>query len=158
MRQTDRTLVVGGRHKARVGTHLRRARTVARANQARIQGQYEGGEYVAGIHLCRHRVQRADRSAVRPTGRNWSVSYDASVDDLVTQLKDLKPAGVITESTGGLELPLVAALAAASLPVAQSPPGARLRQVHRAVGRRLTGWMHMCWRTSVKQYDRRSVH
>ena len=51
------------------------------------------------------------------------MSYDgASVDDLVTQLKDLKPAGVITESTGGLELPLVAALAAASLPVAVVNP------------------------------------
>ena len=47
---------------------------------------------------------------------------EASVDDLVTQLKDLKPAGVITESTGGLELPLVAALAAASLPVAVVNP------------------------------------
>ena len=38
------------------------------------------------------------------TGRSWSVSQGR--DDLVTQLKDLKPAGVITESTGGLELPL----------------------------------------------------
>ena len=62
-------------------------------------------------------------SRYAPTGRNWSVSYNgASVDDLVTQLKDLKPAGVITESTGGLELPLVAALAAASLPVAVVNP------------------------------------
>ena len=51
------------------------------------------------------------------------MSYDeAGVDDLVAQLKDLKPAGVITESTGGLELPLVAALAAASLPVAVVNP------------------------------------
>ena len=41
--------------------------------------------------------------AVRPTGRSWSVSCDgSSIDDLVTQLIDLKPAGVITESTGGL--------------------------------------------------------
>ena len=53
----------------------------------------------------------------------YSVSYNgASIDDLVTQLKDLKPAGVITESTGGLEFPLVAALAAASLPVAVVNP------------------------------------
>ena len=42
-----------------------------------------------------------------PLVRNWSVSYvEAGVDDLVAQLKDLKPAGVITESTGGLELAL----------------------------------------------------
>ena len=72
-----------------------------------------------GIDVSKERID----VAVRPTGRNWSVSYDgASVDDLVTQLKDLKPAGVITESTGGLELPLVAALAAASLPVAVVNP------------------------------------
>ncbi len=61
--------------------------------------------------------------AVRPAGRSWSVSYDgAGVDDLVAQLKALKPTGVITESTGGLELPLVAALAAAALPVAVVNP------------------------------------
>ena len=60
---------------------------------------------------------------VRPTGRSWSVSYDrAGVDDLVARLKDLEPSGVITESTGGLELPLVAALAAASVPVAVVNP------------------------------------
>ena len=72
-----------------------------------------------GIDVSKEQVD----VAVRPTGRNWSVSYDgAGVDDLVSQLKDLKPAGVITESTGGLELPLVAALAAESLPVAVVNP------------------------------------
>ena len=84
-----------------------------------------------GIDVSKERV------AVRPTGRNWSVSYDgASVDDLVTQLKDLKPTGVITESTGGLELPLGSSSGGgiAASCSRQSPPGARLRQVHRAVG------------------------
>ena len=72
-----------------------------------------------GIDVSKERMD----VAVRPTGRSWSVSYDgAGVDDLVTQLKDIKPAGVITESTGGLELPLVAALAAAGLPVAVVNP------------------------------------
>ena len=37
-------------------------------------------------------------------------------------MSSLSPAGVITESTGGLELPLAAALAAASLPVAVVNP------------------------------------
>ncbi len=61
--------------------------------------------------------------AVRLTGRSWSVSHDGEgVDDLVAQLKDLKPAGVFTESTGGLELPLVAVLAPGSLPVAVVNP------------------------------------
>ena len=39
------------------------------------------------------------------------------MDELIVELGDLAPVTVITESTGGLELPLVAALAAASLPV-----------------------------------------
>ena len=72
-----------------------------------------------GIDVSKERMD----VAVRPTGRSWSVSYDgAGVDDLVAQLKDIKPAGVITESTGGLELPLVAALAAAGLPGAVVNP------------------------------------
>ena len=85
-----------------------------------------------GIDVSKEQVD----VAVRPTRRSWSVSYNgASVDDLVAQLKDLKPAAVITESTGGLELPLVAALAAASLPVAVvNPRQVRDGQVHRATG------------------------
>ena len=61
--------------------------------------------------------------AVRFTDLNWILSYDGSgVDDLFAQQKDLKPAGVVTESTGGLELPLIASLAASSLPVAVVNP------------------------------------
>ena len=41
---------------------------------------------------------------------------------LVARLQVLEPAGVILEATGGLELTLVAALAAASLPVAVVNP------------------------------------
>ena len=84
-----------------------------------------------GIDVSKERMD----VAVRPTGRSWSVSYDgAGVDDLVAQLKELKPAGVITESTGGLELPLVAALAAASLPVAVVNPR-QVRDFARSPGR-----------------------
>ena len=84
-----------------------------------------------GIDVSKERMD----VAVRPTGRSWSVSYDgAGVDDLVAQLKELKPAGVITESTGGLELPLVAAPAAASLPVAVVNPR-QVRDFARSTGR-----------------------
>ena len=63
------------------------------------------------------------------------MSYNgAGVDDLVAQLKDLKPVGVITESTGGLELPLVAALAASSLPVAVVNPR-QVRDFAKSTGR-----------------------
>jgi len=67
-----------------------------------------------GIDVAKEQID----IAVRPTGRSWSVPYDGvAVDELVVQLGNLDPIAVITESTGGLELPLVAALAAASLPV-----------------------------------------
>ena len=72
-----------------------------------------------GIDVAKDQVD----VAVRPGGRSWSVQYDEDgVDGLVAQLNRLKPAAVITESTGGLELALVAALAAASLPVAVVNP------------------------------------
>ena len=56
--------------------------------------------------------------AVRPKGHRWIVSYEeARILELVSQVEDLNPAMVLLEATGGLELPLVAALATASLPV-----------------------------------------
>ena len=68
-----------------------------------------------GIDVSKDRID----VAVRPTGRTWSVSYnEVDVDGLVSELSGLAPEAVIAESTGGLELPLAAALAAASVPVA----------------------------------------
>ena len=61
--------------------------------------------------------------AVRPTDQIWSASYeDEEVEKLVPRLQGLEPSAVILESTGRLELTLVAALAAASLPVAVVNP------------------------------------
>ena len=49
--------------------------------------------------------------AVRPTGQRWVVTYnETGVEELVSQMVDLGPALVLLEATGGLELPLVAAL------------------------------------------------
>ena len=44
------------------------------------------------------------------------------MEALVGQLQELSPTAVVLEATGGIELPLVAALAAASLPVAVINP------------------------------------
>ena len=72
--------------------------------------------------------------AVRPTGQRWVVSYDESgVGELVAQLEDLGPALVLLEASGGLELPLVAALAAAALPVVVVNPR-QVRDFARAAG------------------------
>ena len=72
--------------------------------------------------------------AVRPTGQSWVVSYDdTSVQELVSQMVDLGPALVLLESTGGLELSLAAALAAAALPVVVVNPR-QVRDFARATG------------------------
>ena len=56
--------------------------------------------------------------ALRPTGERWVVSYqEPGIRELVSQLKTIGPAKIVLEASGGLELPLVAALAAATLPV-----------------------------------------
>ena len=56
--------------------------------------------------------------AVRPTGQRWTNSNDEpGIRELVSRLKALEPAMVVLEASGVLELPSVAALATASLPV-----------------------------------------
>ena len=73
--------------------------------------------------------------AVRPTGRVWRASYNATgIAELVAQLQDLTPASVLLEATGGLEVPLAAALAAAALPVVVVNPR-QVRDFARATGR-----------------------
>ena len=72
--------------------------------------------------------------AVRPTGQMWTISNDESgIREPVSRLKALDPAMVVLESTGGLELPSVAALAAAALPVAIVNPR-QVRDFARATG------------------------
>ena len=51
--------------------------------------------------------------AIRPGGDRREVSNDpAGIAALVAQMQQLNPAALVLEATGGLELPLVAALAA----------------------------------------------
>ena len=72
-----------------------------------------------GIDVAKDRVD----IFIRPTGDSWSMYYgEAEVDELVVKLQTIEPAVAIVEATGGLELPLVAALAAGSLPVAVVNP------------------------------------
>ena len=73
--------------------------------------------------------------AVRPGGDRREVSNDpAGIAALVAQMQQLNPAALVLEATGGLELPLVAALAAASLPVVVVNPR-QVRDFARATGR-----------------------
>ena len=89
----------------------------------------EAGTYV-GIDVAKTNID----IAVRPTGRVWPTSYaGAGIDELVSQLTSLTPTTVVLEATGGLEVPLAAALAAAALPVVVVNPRqvARFCQSHR---------------------------
>ena len=57
--------------------------------------------------------------AVRPTGEHWTAGTDpASVAGLVERLRGLKAELIVLEATGGYEMPIASALAAAHLPVA----------------------------------------
>ena len=73
--------------------------------------------------------------AVRPAADRWEVSHDdAGIGQLVSQLKSLGPAMVLVEASGGLELPLVAALATGELPVVVVNPR-QVRDFARATGK-----------------------
>lgn len=72
--------------------------------------------------------------AVRPTAETWSASNDATgLDALVTCLEALAPTLIVLEATGGDQGPLVAALAAAALPVVVVKPR-HIRAFAQAVG------------------------
>ena len=103
-------------------------------------------------------------------GAAFSVANDeVGIQEL---LRQLKPADfVILEATGGLEMPVASALAAAGIAVAIVNPR-QVRDFARATGRlaktdrpagqdrpagwpRPTDWMPRCWRVSVKRCDQK---
>ena len=70
-----------------------------------------------------------------PAGEGWEVSYDETgVRQLLSRLKSLEPDMVLLEASGGLELPLVAALAAVAVPVVVVNPR-QVRDFARATGK-----------------------
>ena len=90
-----------------------------------------------GIDVAKHRLD----VHARPSGESFAIDYDdEGVAALVERLVTLAPALVVLEATGGLEVRLAAALAAAGLPVAVVNPR-QVRAFARAVGRpRPTAW------------------
>lgn len=73
--------------------------------------------------------------AVRPTGQQWSVAnQEEGIACLVSRLQELSPALVVLEASGGLELPVVGALAEARLPVVVVNPR-QVRDFARATGK-----------------------
>ena len=90
----------------------------------------EGEARFVGIDVSKAQLD----VAVRPTGKRWVLPYDETgIEGLIPQIVDLEPALVLLEATGGLELPLVAALAAAALPVVVANPR-QVRDFTKATG------------------------
>ena len=90
-----------------------------------------GGEpRFVGIDVSKARLD----VAVQPAGKSWTLPHDdTGVQELVSQLVELGPTLVLLEATGGLELPLVAALATAALPVVVVNPR-QVRDFAKATG------------------------
>lgn len=69
------------------------------------------------------------------TGETWQVANDdAAMDELCRRVAELQPAVVVLEATGGYELRVAGALAAARVPVAVMNPR-QVRHYARSVGR-----------------------
>ena len=83
-----------------------------------------------GIDVAKDRLD----VAVRPTGDRWAVAHDdPGIATVVTRLRARPPALVVLEATGGLEIPLTGALAAAGLPVVVVNPR-QVRDFAKATG------------------------
>jgi len=83
-----------------------------------------------GIDVSKERLD----IAVRPTGESWHVPNDEQgIDELVDRLRAAAPSLVVLEASGGYERPVVAALAAAQLPVVVVNPR-QAREFARATG------------------------
>ena len=88
------------------------------------------GPYV-GIDVSKDQLD----IAVRPTGETWSMPNDASgITEVVQRVAQLHPKLVVLEATGGLQMPVAAALASAGLPLAMVNPR-QVRDFARATGR-----------------------
>jgi transposase len=72
---------------------------------------------------------------VRPSGQAFAIARDSKgLEQLVSDLRALAPALIVLEATGGFELTVAAALAAAGLPLAVVNPR-QIRDFARATGR-----------------------
>lgn len=84
-----------------------------------------------GIDVSKHELV----VAVHPTAERWtSATTPAAIDDAVGRLRALAPAIVVLEATGGYERAIVAATAAAGLPVVVVNPR-QVRAFAQALGR-----------------------
>ena len=88
-------------------------------------------ETLIGIDVSRASLE----CAARPAGTQWRVDNDPEgIAGLVKELKQTKPTLIVLEATGGLELPLLAALGSAGLPAVAVNPR-QVRDFAKATGK-----------------------
>jgi transposase len=88
-------------------------------------------EAFIGIDVARASLEVASR----PDGESWRVANNAvGIAALLARLVDLRPSLIVLEATGGLELPVVAALGSAGLPVVAVNPR-QVRDFAKAIGK-----------------------
>lgn len=91
-------------------------------------------EFAAATHIGIDVSKARLDIAVYETGQGWSCSHDPQGwSELLPCLRACQPARLVVEASGGLEVPLLAELWAAGLPVALVNP-ARVREFARALG------------------------
>lgn len=99
-------------------------------------------ENFVGIDISKQQLDLA----LYPSERGWSEIHDeAGIIRVVEQLTQHNPRLIVVEATGGLQIPLVASLAAASLPVVVVNPR-QVRDFAKALGQlaktdRIDAWI-----------------
>jgi transposase len=88
-------------------------------------------EAFIGIDVARATLEVASR----PAGEHWQVPNDpAGIAALLPRLRALQPTLIVLEATAGWELPVVAAIASAGLPVVAVNPR-QVRDFAKAIGK-----------------------
>jgi transposase len=88
-------------------------------------------EAFIGIDVARDSLEVVSR----PAGEHWQVANDpAGIAALLPRLRALQPTLIVLEATGGLELPLLAAIGSAGLPVVAVNPR-QVRDFAKAIGK-----------------------
>ena len=118
------------------------ARTVARGcdpasrkagpgrGPSRVEAPMAGAAVCMGIDVAKDSLD----IALRPSGERWTITNDeGAIAGLVQELRPRRPELIVLEATGGFEHAVVAALAAAGLPVVVANPR-QVRDFARATG------------------------
>jgi transposase len=100
-------------------------------SQGRVMEQPPTSPNFVGIDVSKDRLD----VHVRPTGKTFAIARDGKgLEQLTNELREITPALIVLEATGGFEITVAAALASAGLPLAVVNPR-QIRDFARATGR-----------------------